>query len=62
MNSIDDLFGKSGPFALAINGYAPRQPQIDMAKSVALAMAKDEQASVEAGTGIGKTFAYLVPA
>ncbi|WP_105172920.1 ATP-dependent DNA helicase [Pseudoalteromonas sp. T1lg24] len=62
MNSIDDLFGKSGPFALAIKGYAPRQPQIDMAKSVALAIAKDEQAIVEAGTGTGKTFAYLVPA
>lgn len=62
MNSIDDLFGKSGPFALAIKGYAPRQQQIDMAKSVALAIAKDEQAIVEAGTGTGKTFAYLVPA
>ncbi|ATD00792.1 ATP-dependent DNA helicase [Pseudoalteromonas spongiae] len=62
MTSIDDLFGKSGPFALAIKGYAPRQPQIDMAKSVALAIAKDEQAIVEAGTGTGKTFAYLVPA
>ncbi|MEC8325977.1 MAG: ATP-dependent DNA helicase [Pseudomonadota bacterium] len=62
MNSIDDLFGKSGPFALAIKGYAPRQPQIDMAKSVALAIVKDEQAIVEAGTGTGKTFAYLVPA
>ncbi|WP_100915161.1 ATP-dependent DNA helicase [Pseudoalteromonas spongiae] len=62
MTSIDDLFDKSGPFALAIKGYAPRQPQIDMAKSVALAIAKDEQAIVEAGTGTGKTFAYLVPA
>ena len=62
MNDIDSLFGQSGPFALAINGYSPRKPQIDMAKSVANAIKQDKQAIVEAGTGTGKTFAYLVPA
>ncbi|AIY67112.1 ATP-dependent DNA helicase [Pseudoalteromonas piratica] len=62
MNNIDSLFGQSGPFALAINGYSPRKPQIDMAKSVANAIKQDKQAIVEAGTGTGKTFAYLVPA
>ncbi|WP_372766771.1 ATP-dependent DNA helicase [Pseudoalteromonas sp.] len=62
MYNIDTLFGLSGPFALAIKGYAPRKPQIDMAKSVANAIKHDKQAIVEAGTGTGKTFAYLVPA
>ena len=62
MNNIESLFGQSGPFALAINGYSPRKPQIDMAKSVANAIKQDKQAIVEAGTGTGKTFAYLVPA
>ncbi|MFY8352432.1 ATP-dependent DNA helicase [Pseudoalteromonas sp. SSM20] len=62
MNNIDTLFGQTGPFALAIKGYAPRKPQIDMAKSVANAIKHDKQAIVEAGTGTGKTFAYLVPA
>ena len=62
MSQIDTLFSLTGPFALAIKGYAPRKPQIDMAKFVANAIKNDAQAIVEAGTGTGKTFAYLAPA
>lgn len=62
MKSIDSVFSKTGPFALSIKGYSPRQAQIDMAKAVSLAIKNEQQVIVEAGTGTGKTFAYLVPA
>jgi ATP-dependent DNA helicase DinG len=42
-------------------GYAYRPEQSAMAKAVGLALARGEPLIVEAGTGIGKTFAYLVP-
>jgi len=62
MNSIVKAFSHSGALANIIEGYSPRQAQTDMA--VAVGKAIDEQASliVEAGTGTGKTFAYLIPA
>ncbi len=62
MTNIDALFSQTGPFALAIKGYSPREPQIEMAKCVDAAIKHDQQTIVEAGTGTGKTFAYLVPA
>src|SRR5208337_2855362 len=43
-------------------GYAYRPEQSAMAKAVGLALARGEPLIVEAGTGTGKTFAYLVPA
>ncbi len=46
----------------AIPGFQPRQAQLDMAESVASAIKNQGQVVVEAGTGTGKTFAYLVPA
>lgn len=58
---IKSLFSESGPLALNIPGYKPRQPQIDMAEMVHAAMEKKSQCVVEAGTGTGKTFAYLIP-
>lgn len=60
--SVTDLFGASGPFAAHVPGYLPRPPQIEMAQAVATALADDQVLLVEAGTGTGKTFAYLVPA
>ena len=41
--------------------WAPRQEQADMAREVAAALARREPLLVEAGTGVGKTLAYLVP-
>ena len=58
---IKTLFSESGPLALNIPGYKPRQPQIDMAEMVHAAMENKSQCVVEAGTGTGKTFAYLIP-
>jgi ATP-dependent DNA helicase DinG len=57
-----DVFGMGGPLARALPGYMYRAEQAAMAKAVGLALARSEPLIVEAGTGIGKTFAYLVPA
>src|SRR5271170_5998051 len=63
MNSdYQDVFNLQGPLARALPGYAFRPEQAAMAKAVGLALARSEPLIVEAGTGIGKTFAYLVPA
>jgi ATP-dependent DNA helicase DinG len=57
-----DVFGTDGPLARALPGYAYRPEQAAMAKAVGAALARGEPLIVEAGTGTGKTFAYLVPA
>jgi len=57
-----DVFQFEGPLARALPGYAYRPEQAAMAKAVGLALARLEPLIVEAGTGTGKTFAYLVPA
>ncbi|WP_241546757.1 ATP-dependent DNA helicase [Thiohalobacter thiocyanaticus] len=56
-----DLLGQSGPFAELVNGFNVREPQLRMAAAVEQAIEAREQLVVEAGTGIGKTYAYLVP-
>jgi ATP-dependent DNA helicase DinG len=61
-NSLADLFGSSGPLAQALPGYAVRPEQAAMAEHVAAAFDAHETLIIEAGTGTGKTFAYLVPA
>lgn len=62
--SIDcgELLGPEGPFAREIPGFASRVSQQQMANAVAEAIAERECLIAEAGTGTGKTFAYLVPA
>ncbi len=63
MNSdYNDVFSLEGPLQRALPGYAFRPEQAVMAKAVGLALARLEPLIVEAGTGTGKTFAYLVPA
>jgi ATP-dependent DNA helicase DinG len=63
MNSdYDDVFNLGGPLARTLPGYAYRPEQAAMAKAVGLSLARLEPLIVEAGTGTGKTFAYLVPA
>ncbi len=57
-----DLLGSDGPFADALPGFAPRDAQIRMAEAVEEALAQKKSLVIEAGTGIGKTLAYLVPA
>ena len=62
MTDIDSLFDHDGPLARTVRGYAPRPAQQQMAVRVNAAIAARETCVVEAGTGTGKTFAYLVPA
>src|SRR6185369_9682766 len=62
MQDFDGLFGPQGPLARSLAGFTPRRSQIAMAQRVALAMENRAPLVVEAGTGTGKTFAYLVPA
>jgi ATP-dependent DNA helicase DinG len=56
------LLGPDGPFAEALDGFAPREAQIRMAEAVQATLETGETLVAEAGTGIGKTLAYLVPA
>ncbi|HKY02239.1 MAG TPA: ATP-dependent DNA helicase [Burkholderiales bacterium] len=56
------VFAAEGPLARAIEGYCARTQQIEMAQRVADAILNTESLIVEAGTGTGKTIAYLVPA
>jgi len=56
------LLGADGPFADLVPGFAPREQQQAMATTVAAALEEGTTLISEAGTGTGKTFAYLVPA
>jgi ATP-dependent DNA helicase DinG len=56
------LLDAHGPFAQALPNFAPRATQQRMADAVTASIASGEALVVEAGTGTGKTFAYLVPA
>ena len=56
------LLGADGPFAELLPGFRPRPGQQDMARAIADTLARREVLVCEAGTGTGKTFAYLVPA
>jgi len=58
---IDD-FATDGALAQKIEGFKPREPQRLMANAVALAISNKQGLVVEAGTGTGKTYAYLAPA
>lgn len=61
MSSARRLLGPDGPFASA-SGYEVRTGQLDMAEAVEAALGEGRVLLCEAGTGTGKTFAYLVPA
>ena len=62
MQAIDDILGPGGPLARHLPGFVPRRAQRRMAAAVATALEARRPLLVEAGTGTGKTFAYLVPA
>ena len=56
------LLGPNGPLARGVSGYEHRPGQIRMARAVQDALEHDGMLLVEAGTGTGKTWAYLIPA
>lgn len=59
---LDELFGERGPFAQSLSGYEPRVGQLQMAQLVERGIMEGMHTIVEAGTGVGKSLAYLVPA
>lgn len=60
---IDRVLAADGPIARAMgSAFEIRPEQVEMAKAVARAMGSRSRLLVEAGTGVGKSFAYLVPA
>ena len=59
--AVARAFAPGGPLARHEPGFRPRQAQDDMAAGIALALDTRAALVVEAGTGVGKTFAYLVP-
>jgi ATP-dependent DNA helicase DinG len=62
MTDYQEIFGPEGPLARSIPGFAVRIEQIAMATQVHRALQTGGRLIVEAGTGTGKTFAYLAPA
>ena len=62
VDAVAALFTADGPLAASTpGGLQPRQAQIQMARAVAEALETQTWLAVEAGTGVGKTFAYLAP-
>jgi len=59
---LEAVFGRAGPLAARVPEYRVRTQQLQMAARVAEAMRDNAVLVCEAGTGTGKTFAYLVPA
>jgi ATP-dependent DNA helicase DinG len=60
--SIESIFSEDGPLAATLPGFEPRNGQQKMAMAVAGAIERGGTLLAEAGTGTGKTLAYLIPA
>jgi len=56
------LLEYGGPFSRYFNSYEQRPPQVEMMRAISIALSSGQHLLVEAGTGTGKSFAYLVPA
>ncbi|HLD64212.1 MAG TPA: DEAD/DEAH box helicase, partial [Candidatus Peribacteraceae bacterium] len=59
---VERFFSEQSPLATEVASFRPRDQQREMALAVAEAIRDNAILVVEAGTGTGKTFAYLVPA
>ena len=62
MLSSAEILGPTGRIAARLDHYEQRREQLEMADAVAAALAQRRHLIAEAGTGVGKSFAYLVPA
>ncbi|MDP9018723.1 MAG: ATP-dependent DNA helicase [Candidatus Eremiobacteraeota bacterium] len=62
MIAIDDVFGEAGPIARALPGFETRPGQVQMAQLIERGFLEGMHTIVEAGTGVGKSLAYLIPA
>ena len=62
LSDLKHIFGSEGFISQGLDGYEYRPQQLEMANAVSDAFRANENLIVEAGTGVGKTFAYLIPA
>lgn len=62
LDEVKDLLGEQGPFVQQLDQFSVRPQQQQMATAIVDAIEARQDLVVEAGTGTGKTFAYLVPA
>lgn len=62
ISHADAIFGDNGQMSQVIDNYQPRLPQLHMARMVQRAFEMKTNAAIEAGTGTGKSLAYLAPA
>jgi ATP-dependent DNA helicase DinG len=62
VGALADVLGPEGPLARAMRDYEERPQQTEMLRTVADAFNNDGIAAIEAGTGVGKSLAYLIPA
>ncbi|MBN1783252.1 hypothetical protein JW948_19110 [bacterium] len=58
---VESFFGESGPLSRHLDNYEIRKPQSRMAAAVCQALNRNEFLLTEAGTGVGKSMAYLIP-
>jgi ATP-dependent DNA helicase DinG len=61
-NELEEIFSQGGLLNQHLEGYELREEQLEMARQIAEAYSKGHIALIEAGTGIGKSLAYLAPA
>lgn len=59
---VENILGSGGVLSQKLSAFESRPEQLEMARAVALAFEHKHHLAVEAGTGVGKSFAYLVPA
>jgi len=62
MMPIEETFGVQGPIARVLAGFEARPGQVQMAQLIERGILENAHTIVEAGTGVGKSLAYLVPA
>ncbi len=62
VSTLEQIFSADGPLSRTVDAFRARPFQLDMAAAIAQAIADRRVFVAEAGTGTGKTFAYLVPA
>ena len=59
---VASMFSEGGELSRALDGFEPRAEQVQMAQAVTEAINDGERIIIEAGTGVGKSLAYLLPA
>ena len=59
--NLDEIFSDTGPFCTVLPHYRPRPQQLEMTRTIYSALERRARLVAEAGTGTGKTLAYLVP-